>query len=128
LQNFIRFLYKNIDFETEWIFRYITGKGACDGVSGTVVQLVSTWFHQRIFSEQIFIPQAMFEFFKRNINGISFIFVSMNDIQENSVLLEERFNNAKLVSQEKILLYSFQTKSNKMLRDSVKNNFMQVTS
>jgi len=57
----------------------------------------------------------MFEFFKRNINGISFIFVSMNDIQENSVLLEERFNNAKPVSKEKILLYSFQTKSNKML-------------
>jgi len=31
----------------------------------------------------------------------------MNDIQENSVLLEERYNNAKPVSQEKNFVLSF---------------------
>ena len=52
------------------------GKGACDGVGGTVKRLASRASLQRPYDQQIMTPHQMFEWASNNIQGIVFQYCS----------------------------------------------------
>ena len=72
----------------EWhFFATSHGKSPCDGIGGTVKRLVARASLQATTDKQILTPQELFSWCVKNIQGISFLYVSTEDIQSN----EEKF-------------------------------------
>ena len=69
------------------------GKGACDGVGGTVKRLISKASLQRPLDNQIINMNDMFEFCKDNISGIHFICLSQEELKIARDELGVRFSN-----------------------------------
>ena len=66
-------------------------KQPCDGIGGTVKQLVSSASLKCDSKDQTLSPSDMFKFCKENIQNIIFKFISKADVDNTRVILKERF-------------------------------------
>ena len=94
--------YKNhkADFSVsaEWHFSATShGKGACDGLGGTVKRLAAKASLQRPFEEQIMTPIQLYEWASSNIPGIFFDYCSTEEYNSEAKNLEEQFKNCRTV-------------------------------
>jgi len=100
-KNFINLCHHKKDFgiEAEWnFFATSHGKGPCDGVGGTVKRLAAKASLQRCaehkLDEQILTPTAFYDFCKKNIVNIEFVYATNEDYEGEYQLLQERHNTA----------------------------------
>ena len=78
-KNFVNLCNHETDFgvKAEWHFSATShGKGACDGVGGTVKRLASRASLQRPYDQQMTTPHQLFEWASNNIQGIVFQYCS----------------------------------------------------
>ena len=75
------------------------GVDACDGIGDTVKHLVARASLQMVSGQTIISSNEMFNWCKDNISGISFIYVSAEDVKKHSELinLEKRYKSASTV-------------------------------
>jgi hypothetical protein len=75
-------------------FRNQPWKGPCDGVGGTVKRLAAKASLQRCaehkLDEQILIPTAFYDYCKKNIVKIEFVYATNEDYEGEYQLLQER--------------------------------------
>ena len=98
--NFVNLCHHELDFGlfAEWnFFATSHGKGACDGIGGTVKRGTLRASLQRPVSDQILTPKDMFEFCSQTMHGIQFHFVSKESVLEVDRLLQTRFNNSHTI-------------------------------
>ena len=84
-KNFVNLCNHETDFgvKAEWHFSATShGKGACDGVGGTVKHLASRASLQRPYDQQIMTPHQLFEWASNNIQGIVFQYCSCSEYEE----------------------------------------------
>ena len=99
-KNFINLCYHIEDFSVpaEWHFSATShGKGACDGVGGTIKRLAARASLQRPYDEQIMTPRQLFEWAIENIPSVSFHYWSMDDYRREEILLKERFLKSRTI-------------------------------
>ena len=86
----------DFDIEAKWVFFATShGKQPCDGIGGTVKRLTAKASLQRPYSDQILIPQMMFQYCKSNIRDIEFIYISQEHLKPTQLFLENRFQHIK---------------------------------
>ena len=93
-KNFYNLCKHKSDFglNARWVlFATSHGKQPCDGIGGTVKQLVSNASLKCDLNDQILSPNDMFQFCKENNQNIIFKFISKADIDNTRVILNERF-------------------------------------
>ena len=66
-------------------------KQPCDGIGGTVKQLVSSASLKCDSKDQTLSPSDMLKFCKENMQNIIFKFISKADVDNMRVILNERF-------------------------------------
>ena len=100
-QNFINLCnhQSNFGIKAEWHFSATShGKGACDGVGGTVKRLAARASLQRPYEEQIMTPLKLFEWASgSSILGTVFKYCSTEEYEEFKVHLQSRFLNARTI-------------------------------
>ena len=101
-KNFVNLCHHKADFgvDAEWnSFATSHGKSPCDGIGGTVKHLVARASLQMVSGQTITSSNEMFHYYKENISGISFTYVSAEDVEKHSVLicLEKRYESASTV-------------------------------
>ena len=79
------------------IFATSHGKQPCDGIGGTVKQLVSNVSLKRDLKYQILSLSDMFQFCKTSFQNIIFKFISKADVDNTRVILNERFEGITLI-------------------------------
>ena len=92
--------YHEADFgvPAEWHFSATShGKGACDGVGGSVKRLAARASLQRPYDQQIMTPRQLFEWAVDNISGITFKYCSCEEYKSEELLLEQRFKLARTI-------------------------------
>ena len=92
------------------------GKSACDGIGGTVKRPATEASLKRPDHNQILTPLDMFSYCESDVTGIKFFYMSSTTIEENVILLQDRYNAAqtvkgtrqlhKFVPQGKLLVYN----------------------
>lgn len=83
----------------EWHFSATShGKGACDGLGGTVKHLAARASLQRPYDQQIMTPRQLFEWASDNIPAVSFEYCSTEDYKREQAYLEERFQRSRTIS------------------------------
>ena len=86
--------------KAEWhFFATSHGKSPCDGIGGTVKRLVARASLQATVDHHILTAREMFKWCEEHIMGITFLFVTADDVQENSTrfCLEDRYSVAKKI-------------------------------
>ncbi len=97
---FINLCHHELDFgvPAEWHFSATShGKGACDGVGGSVKRLAARASLQRPYTDQITTPRQLFEWAAENIPSIFFKYCSLDDYKKEQLLLEERFQKSRTI-------------------------------
>lgn len=100
-KNFLNITYHEEDFgiPAEWSFFATShGKGACDGIGGTVKRLAARASLQRPYNDQITTAYELYNWSKANLPNINFEFFSNDDYNSNIQHLERRFEEAKTVN------------------------------
>ena len=83
---------------TRWVFFATSvGKQPCNGIGGTVKQLVSNASLNHNLNNEILSPSDMFRFCKENIWNITFKFISKAHVDNTRVILNERFEGVTLI-------------------------------
>ena len=91
-KKFINLCNHEADFgiQAEWHFTATShGKGASDGVGGTVKRLAARASLQRLYEQQIMTPFQLFEWASESIPGIVFQYCSTEEYEEVKHHLEE---------------------------------------
>ena len=99
-KNFINLCFHEVDFgvPAEWHFSATShGKGACDGIGGTVKRLAARASLQRPYGQQIMTPRQLFQWASENIPATSFNFCTTEDHKSEEQLLEERFQQSRTI-------------------------------
>ena len=101
-KNLANLCHHEVDFatEAEWhFFATSHGKSPCDGIGGTVKRLAARASLQAATRDQILTPEQLFAWAEKNVHGISFFFVSSEDVRKNEIkfALEERYSAIKTV-------------------------------
>ena len=99
-KNFINLCHHQEDFgvDAEWHFSATShGKGACDGLGGTVKRLAARASLQRPYDEQIMTPRQLFEWASDSIPAVSFEYCSTEDYKREQTHLEERFQQSRTI-------------------------------
>ena len=99
-KNFINLCNHEADFgiQAEWHFSATShGKGASDGVGGTVKRLAARASLQRPYEQQIMTPLQLFEWASESIPGIVFQYCSTEEYEEVKHQLEKRFENSRTI-------------------------------
>lgn len=101
-KNLVNLCHHMHDFQVkaEWhFFATSHGKSPCDGIGGTVKRLVARASLQAATTDQILTPAEFFAWAVKNIHGISFFFVSSEDIKQHELryALEERYSTSKTI-------------------------------
>ena len=99
-KNFINLCHHEEDFSipAEWhFFATSHGKGPCDGVGGTVKRLAARASLQRPYDKQILTPHQLFEFAQSEIKGINFYYATVFEYEQESSMLEHRFQLARTI-------------------------------
>ena len=120
-KKFANLCYHEDDFKVkaEWnFFATSHGKGPCDGAGGTIKRLVTKASLQRTNNDQILNADDMYNFCKDNISGIHFFFISKKDIENEKLLLNQRFTNLKAVPQTRSY-HCFTPTDDKKLKASI---------
>ena len=74
----------------EWHFTATAhGKGACDGVGGTVKRLAARASLQRPYDQQIMTPRQLFDWASSNIPSIHFGYCSLSEYEAGEKNLAE---------------------------------------
>ena len=73
------------------------GKGACDGLGGTVKRLAARASLQRPYSDQIMTPRQLFDWATINISTVHFDYCSSDDYKAEHDFLERRFMKARTI-------------------------------
>ena len=100
-KNFINLCHHNDDFgmPAEWhFFATSHGKGPCDGVGGTVKRLAARASLQRPYDKQILTPRQLYEFGCSEIPSVNFHYVTVEEYENESVLLSKRFESARTIA------------------------------
>ena len=80
----------NFGIPAKWHFSAISnGKGACDGIGGTVKQLAARASLQRPYNNQIMTPCQLFDWVSSNLPGVPFGYCSMEDYRREEAILEQ---------------------------------------
>ncbi len=99
-KNFINLCHHGADFgiQAEWHFSATShGKGASDGVGGTLKRLAARASLQRPYEWQIMTPFQLFEWASESIPGTIFKYCSTEEYEEVKHHLEKRFENSRTI-------------------------------
>ena len=99
-KNFVNLCQHEEDFgvAAEWHFSATShGKGACDGVGGTVKRLAARSSLQHPYDQQIMTPRQLFEWAVDNIPAVTFQYLTEDDYKSEQVLLEQRFEQSRTI-------------------------------
>ena len=89
---------KDFGVKAEWHFSATShGKGACDGVGGTVKRLAAQASLQRPYDQQIMTPLQLFEWASNNIQGTVFKYCSCAEYDEVTEQSEIRFQTCRTI-------------------------------
>ena len=92
-KNFTNLLHHYTDFSVtaDWnFFATSHGKSPCDGIGGTVKQLVTCASLQAPRQGQILDSETFFQWCRKNISGNEFKFVSSTQIRQHSQAISDR--------------------------------------
>ena len=109
-KNFINICNHEADFgiQAEWHFSATShGKGASDGVGGTVKLLAARASLQRPYERQIMTPLQLFEWASENIPGVVFRYCSTEEYEEVKHHLEKRFENSRTIPEHVNYIHLF---------------------
>ena len=110
-KNFLMLCLHNSHFgvKCEWYFSATSHwKSPCDGIGGTVKQLVTRASLQRPISNQILTVDKMFEFCVEGIKTIDFLFLKNQEIGNIRLNMEERYERTDTVPEAGLFIISFQ--------------------
>ena len=99
-KNFINLCHHEEDFgiPAQWHFSATShGKGACDGLGGTVKRLAARASLQRPYDEQVMTARQLFEWASSNIPAVFFEYCSTEDYKIEQTHLEERFQRTQTI-------------------------------
>ena len=99
-KNFLNLCYHQNDFgvKAEWHFSATShGKGACDGLGGTVKRLAARASLQRPYSDQLMTPRQLFDWACSNIPTAYFGYCSNGDYEREKISLEHRFKLSRTI-------------------------------
>jgi len=99
-KNFVNLCQHEEDFgvAAEWHFSATShGKGACDGVGGTVKRLAARSSLQHPYDQQIMTPRQLFDWASANIPAVHFGYCSLVDYEVVEKNLEERFAKSRTI-------------------------------
>ena len=99
--NFANLCFHKADFgvDAEWnFFATSHGKGACDGLGGTVKRSAARASLQRPVENQILTPLDLFHYCRDSITSIKSFFVSAAEVELVAKELEQRFSLAKPIT------------------------------
>ena len=99
-KNFVNLCNHQADFgvSAEWHFSATShGKGACDGLGGTVKRLATKASLQRPYKEQIMTPLQLFQWASASICGVTFDYVSVEEYESEKQNLETRFDSCRTI-------------------------------
>lgn len=85
-------------FPAEWHFSATShGKGACDGLGGTVKRLAARTSLQRPYENQIMTPFQLFQWASESIPSVTFNYCSAEEYEAEKSHLEMRFQKSKTI-------------------------------
>ena len=99
-KNFINLCSHEADFgiKAEWHFSATShGKGACDGVGGTVKRLAARASLQKPYDQQIMSATQLYQWAKENIPATVFRYCSTGEYEVVKQELENRFQNSRTI-------------------------------
>ena len=99
-KNFGNLCYHKDDFgmAAEWHFSATShGKGACDGIGGTVKRLAARASLQNPYSDQIMTPRQLFDWAVTNIPSIHFGYCTLADYEAEERFLQDRFAKTRTI-------------------------------
>ena len=99
-KNFLNLCHHKEDFglSAEWHFSATShGKGACDGLGGTVKRLAARTSLQRPYDQQIMTPRQLFDWATASISAITFEYCTIEDYEREQHHLEERFQASQTI-------------------------------
>ena len=100
----------------EWHFSATSyGKGACDGLGGTVKRLAARTSLQRPYDQQIMTPRQLFDRVTTAIPTVHFEYCTTEDYEREQHHLEERFQTSRTIQGTR-KLHSFVPILNDMLK------------
>ena len=110
----------DFDISAEWHFSATShGKGACDGLDGTIKRLAARASLQRPYNhDQIMTPQQLFNWASTNVPAVHFGYCSIEDYERERHNLEQRFRHSRTISGTR-KLHSFVPISSNKVRVSV---------
>ena len=116
-KNFLNLCYHKEDFgvKAEWHFSATShGKGACDGLGGTVKRLAARASLQRPYNDQQMTPRQLFDWACTSIPAAYFEYCSSEDYAREQSSLERRFQLSRTIPGTR-KLHSFVPISNSTL-------------
>ena len=99
-KNFLNLCHHKDDFgvKAEWHFSATShGKGACDGLGGTVKRLAARASLQRPYNDQLMTPRQLFNWACSNIPAAYFGYCSNEDYAREQSSLEHRFQLSRTI-------------------------------
>ena len=70
------------------------GKGACDGLGGTVERLAARASLQRPYNDQLMTPRQLFDWAIANVSAAHFGYCSNEDYESQQRILDQRFQQS----------------------------------
>ena len=113
-KNFLNLCHHKEDFglSAEWHFSATShGKGACDGLGGTVKRLAARASLQRPYDQQIMTPRQLFDWATKTISTVHFEYCTTDDHEREKNYLEQRFQASQTIQGTR-KLHSFVPTSN----------------
>jgi hypothetical protein len=99
-KNFLNLCHHGEDFglPAEWHFSATShGKGACDGLGGTVKRLAARASLQRPYDQQIMTPRQLFDWATTAVPTVHFEYCTMQDYEREKQNLEQRFQASQTI-------------------------------
>ena len=88
----------NFGLRAEWHFSATShGKGACDGLGGTVKRLAAKTSPQRPYENQIMTPFQLFQWTSESIPKVAFCYCCTREYESEKSHLERRFQKSKTI-------------------------------
>lgn len=104
--------------KAEWhFFASCHGKGACDGIGGTIKRMATKASLQRPYTDAILNALDLYNFAKKSVNGIESFFVTKSEIEVAERQLADRYGMANTIKGTRSN-HSFVPISNTQLRVS----------
>ena len=99
-KNFLNLCYHKEDFGLTALWNFFAtshGKGACDGIGGTVKRLVALESLRRVKGNYILSAKQMFRYCQDKIENITFFYIPKTEMEQERPLLEVRYESGETV-------------------------------